>query len=140
MKSAMCVADNVALRDQVVTPTTGWSTDRTADATISFIERESASGSPFLAYVPFLAPHGGTINSEILETWHAAEEYVTPYTDLGYSKELAAVWGMVSQLDAAVGRILSALDTAGVADNTGVIFMVRHLHFGNFQSSNFKSS
>lgn len=111
----------------------GYTTDLIADAAVRFIREHADESSPFLAYVPFNAPHS---------PFQAKEEYLPMYSDL------AAVQGnwtgnseappqrpsaqqiqnrrilgaMIHSLDEGVGRILDALDEAGVTEDTLVIF------------------
>ena len=44
-------------------------------------------------------------------------------------RDVAIYYGMVSFMDAAIGRILSRLDELGIADNTIVVFITDHGHF-----------
>ena len=111
----------------------GYSTDLIADAATRFIEKHADDPSPFLLYVPFNAPHS---------PFQAKEEDLPLYTDLAAVegnwsgattvneqpggeqrlKDRRILGAMVHSLDEGVGRILDALDAAGVADNTFVLF------------------
>lgn len=104
-----------------------YSTDLFADAAIDFIRRRSATDQPWFCYLPFNAPHfpspGNRIEGEP-NIWQAPDWALAEY---GYApdepdpaKRYAAV---VTALDAAIGRVLTALDAAGVAENTFVFFM-----------------
>lgn len=78
---------------------------RTVDAAIDFVGREAARGRPFFAYVAPIAPH----------------------TPLAVGAEWKGRSGLglyadyVMQVDHEIGRLLAALDTAGVAAETLVI-------------------
>lgn len=51
------------------------------------------------------------------------------HADAEAARKAALYWGMVSCMDAAIGRILDQLDALGIADNTLVIFSTDHGHF-----------
>ncbi|TKG93711.1 hypothetical protein EYV94_15815 [Puteibacter caeruleilacunae] len=77
---------------------------------------------PFFLYYPIILPHTFV---------QANEEYVEPYKGkfpaLGNGKKenslgLAGYAGMVSQMDAAVGKVLNLLKELNIDDNTLVIF------------------
>lgn len=71
-----------------------------------FIEENSASEEPYFLYVPFAAPH---------TPWVPKDEYK------GVS-EAGQYGDFVQMVDAAVGKIMDAIDKSGEADNTIVIF------------------
>lgn len=50
-------------------------------------------------------------------------------SDEAAAKNAAVYWGMVSCMDAAIGRILDQLDALGTADDTLVVFSTDHGHF-----------
>lgn len=111
----------------------GYTTDLIADAAVRFIETHAADDSPFLCYVPFNAVHS---------PFQAKEEHLPLYADLaaargnwagalevnptaGAKQRLAnrrILGAMTHALDESVGRILEALDKAGIADSTFVLF------------------
>ena len=112
----------------------GYSTDLIADAAVKFIEARAREEAPFLCYVPFNAVHS---------PFQGKEEHLPIYADLAPVK---GDWGgatsinpgapraeaqlanrrilgaMNHSLDEGIGRILDALDAAGIADNTLVLF------------------
>jgi uncharacterized sulfatase len=49
--------------------------------------------------------------------------------DVVLRKNIAVYYGMVSFLDAQIGRILDSLDALGIAENTLVVFSTDHGHF-----------
>jgi arylsulfatase len=74
--------------------------------TVSFIERQAVSGKPFFAYVALTQPH---LPSEPNPAFKG--------------KTRNGDWAdMLAEMDANVGRILAAVDSAGVRENTIVIF------------------
>jgi len=95
----------------------GYATDLIADAACRFI-REHASEGPLLVTVAFGAPH---------PPFQAPEAYLEQYDDLpqedgqpGLRQVRAA---MITCMDAGIGRILGALDSAGIAQDTLVWFL-----------------
>ena len=71
-----------------------------------FIDRQSRENQPFLLYLPLTAPHK--------PVWPA--ERFRGKTDLGPYGDF------IVQVDATVGDVMKAVDTAGVRDRTVVIF------------------
>jgi arylsulfatase B len=96
----------------------GYTTDLVAAAATSFIERHAGDG-PFFCYVPFSAPHDPLqAPKETIERFAALDDNAGDNRPSDRQK-LAA---MISRMDDGVGRILGALDKAGVAKNTIVWF------------------
>lgn len=111
----------------------GYATDLIADAAVRFIEKHAAGGAPFLCYAPFNAVHS---------PFQAKEEHLPLYAGLaaaqgnwagalevnptaGAERRLAdrrILGAMTHALDESVGRILEAIDKAGIADSTFVLF------------------
>ena len=111
----------------------GYTTDLIADAAARFIREHADDAEPFLCYVPFNAPHS---------PFQAKEDDLTLYANLppargffqgfeGVSMEAnrearerdrRILGAMVHSLDQGVGRILDAIDQAGISHNTFVLF------------------
>ncbi|MFV1996297.1 MAG: sulfatase-like hydrolase/transferase, partial [Verrucomicrobiales bacterium] len=99
----------------------GYSTDLIAAAAARFITEHAGDG-PFLCYVPFNAPHS---------PFQAKDEDIESYRDLpelpgaraGKEKKRPVYAAMVTSMDEGIGRILQAIDEAGIAANTLVWFM-----------------
>lgn len=66
---------------------------------------------PLFLYVPFNGVHS---------PFQCPEEYLRPYANLKGNRRLLA--GMLSAVDEAIGKIVQALDAAGIRDNTLIIF------------------
>lgn len=90
----------------------GWTCSGLTDMAIEFI-RKNREG-PFFAYLPYLTPHG---------VWHAPPEEIEAYQKQGLSREFATLAGMITYMDKNVGRLMAALDAAGLRENTIVMFM-----------------
>lgn len=84
-------------------------TEVIAERAADFIR--SGGPDPFLCYVPFNAPH---------YPMHAPKEYVDRFPDLPEDRRIMAA--MIAAMDDGVGRILDALDEAGLAEDTIVFF------------------
>jgi arylsulfatase A-like enzyme len=79
------------------------------DHTIAYIgERAAASreGKPFFAYVPLAAPHTPIVPSAEFQ----GSSGISPYADF------------VKQVDADMGRLMTALEAQGLAENTLIVF------------------
>ncbi|MBX9791487.1 MAG: arylsulfatase [Pirellulales bacterium] len=92
--------------------THGYCSDVYTDAAIDFIEHQS--GRPFFAYLAFNCPH---LPLEV----RAGDD--TPYRAAGLDDVTAKVYGMVTNIDENIGRLLDVLDEARLADDTIVIFL-----------------
>ncbi len=90
----------------------GYAADRLADDAIEFL-RENRSG-PFCLYLPHIAVHS---------PWEAPPELMAKYQKKGCSPRLAALYGLLEQMDRAIGRVLDELDRLGLAENTVVFFL-----------------
>jgi arylsulfatase A-like enzyme len=123
----------------------GYSTDLLADFAVDFVERHAAEPAPFFLLVAFNAPHGPLLPAE---RHRGASGSVAPEpppsldeTDLAdkpaWLREVAAnpavrhlLWQsgqaateeLLLGVDEAVGRVLDALDRAGIANDTLVLF------------------
>jgi len=127
----------------------GFSSTIFANAAIEFLNRYSAGdrSSPFFAYVAFTAPHDPrTPPGEYLTMYRPEEmplpadymplhpfhngwmtgrdEQLAPWprTPEVIRSQLAEYYGMISHMDAEIGRILSCLRTNGLLENTIIVF------------------
>ncbi len=89
-----------------------WTDAKMTDMAIDFMSRNREE--QFFAFIPYLAPH---------ESWAAPEEYIEPYANMGQSDNFSTLNGMLSHLDYQVGRVVDAVDSLGIAENTIIIFM-----------------
>ncbi|MEM8875988.1 MAG: sulfatase-like hydrolase/transferase [Planctomycetota bacterium] len=93
-------------------PITDWAEMHFTDHAIEFI-REPRD-RPFFLYLPYMSPHS---------PWRSPQRYQQPFLDRGDSENLAAFWGMVHFLDDQIGRVLTAVEEAGLAEDTVVLFL-----------------
>jgi len=69
---------------------------------------------PFFLYLATNAPHG---------PYRVDPKYSEPYLAQGMPKARAQFWGMITNIDENVGRLLKTLEDLGIADDTIIIFM-----------------
>jgi arylsulfatase A-like enzyme len=118
-----------------------------ADAAIEFIKTLPQEGRPFFGYVAFTSPHDPRTPPPPFDVMYDPEQ--TPLPDnflpehpfdngelhnrdedllpmprdpVAIRKEIAAYYGMISEVDAEIGRILDTLVQQGLSDNTIVVF------------------
>ncbi len=90
----------------------GYCTDIFTDATIQFIEK--TRNRPFFAYLSTNAPH---------TPLQIDDSYVKPYLNMGLDETTAKIYGMVTNIDENVGKLMRKLDETNLSDNTIVIFL-----------------
>jgi arylsulfatase A-like enzyme len=103
--------------------------DRLASEVATFIKAHK--DEPFFVYLPFYSVH-----TPLMAPKHLVEKYEAKRKRLGLEPRFEREWprenrvvqehavyaGMVESMDAAVGKVLTALEKNGVADDTLVIF------------------
>lgn len=90
----------------------GWTSDIISGIAIDYMKRER--NNPFFLYVAY---------PEVHEPWYAPDDLVEKYLKKGVSKSLATVFAMNEQLDASIGKLLTAVDKEGLSEDTVVIFV-----------------
>ncbi|MHC4430890.1 MAG: sulfatase-like hydrolase/transferase [Planctomycetota bacterium] len=90
----------------------GYCTDIWFDGALDFIEANKSR--PFFCYIPTNAPHG---------PYNVADKYSKPYRDRGVKPNQANFYGMITNIDENMGRLMRRLRELGLADNTILIFM-----------------
>ncbi len=107
----------------------GKTTDRIADAAVQFIDAHK--DQPFFAYLPFQAVHTPiSARSDLIAKYERKQASAPPdawgterASKVRLVQNHAAYAAMLEQMDAAIGRVLSALDRSGLAERTVVVFM-----------------
>jgi arylsulfatase A-like enzyme len=124
-----------------------FSTTLYAETAIQFLNSPEAKEKPFLCYVAFTSPHDPRTPPEKYRSMYDPEEITLPPNFLPQhpfdngdlkvrdemllshprsvqevKKEIALYYGMVSEMDEQVGRILEALDKNGFRENTLIVF------------------
>jgi arylsulfatase A-like enzyme len=106
--------DPVIRHNGTFAKTHGYCTDVFFSAAESWIESQQKTSEPFFAYIAPNAPHG---------------PYLCPkpakqrFLDCGFGDEQASYYGMIENIDANVGRLMSKLNSLGLMKNTVIIFM-----------------
>lgn len=90
----------------------GYCTDVYFNEAMRFIDE--ADERPFFIYLPTNAPHSPYL---------VADEYREPYAAQGLNDKDARIYGMITNIDDNVGRLLDHLESKNLRDNTIVIFM-----------------
>lgn len=90
----------------------GWSDEVVVDYAIDFMEKNRDHS--FLAYLSFLTCH---------EPLVAKEELIQKYMSLGLSRHLSAIYAMIENMDAEIGRLIEVLKQMGLYDNTVLVFL-----------------
>ena len=80
--------------------------DRIADKAVGYISDKSKAEKPFFLYMPLTAPH----------------KPVSPHKRFQGKTKLGPYGDFIVQVDATVGRVLQAIDDAGIKGNTLVMF------------------
>ena len=100
-------------------PTEGYITDVLTNEALKFIEEHQQE--PFFCYIPYNVPHS---------PFQVADAYFDKYysqldtmRDEQERSKLACVYGMCENLDDNVGRLVSALDSLSLSDNTIVMYL-----------------
>lgn len=94
--------------------TQGYCTDVFFAEALQWIEARSRSTTPFFAYITTNAPHAPLM---------CPEEYQRMYKGKGLPEETEKYFGMVTNIDDNVGKLMSRLVDWGLDRNTVLIFM-----------------
>ena len=90
----------------------GYCTDIFFDAAQRFVELNR--DRPFFAYIPTNAPHS---------PYDVPDSYIDHYKAKGLDDKDARIYGMITNIDENIGRLMATLDELQLADNTILIFM-----------------
>ena len=123
----------------------GYRVDALTDAAIRYVDRRQAD--PFYLFLSFLEPHHQNQRDDYPAPYGYAERYAGRWTPpdlaaLGGSSQqhLAGYWGMIRRLDEALGRVLDALSSLDLLENTILLFTSDHgCHFKT-RNSEYKRS
>lgn len=124
-----------------------FSSEMFADAAVDFLNSAKEDDRPFMAFVSFTSPHDPRNQLPDYGKKYRAEDIALPdnflpehpfdngeldirdelvlpppRTGAKIQEELALYYGMVSEVDVQIGRILRTLDTIGERDNTIIVF------------------
>lgn len=124
-----------------------FSSEMFADAAVNFLSNRKKSDNPFFAFVAFTSPHdprnqhpdyGHKYNPKEIDLpvnylpqhpfdngeLKIRDEVLLPFprTEEMIKKDLADYYGMISEVDVQIGRIMKVLEEKGELDNTIIIF------------------
>jgi arylsulfatase A-like enzyme len=99
--------------------TEGFCTDVFFAQAMKWVEDRSRRDAPFFAYIVPNAPHGPYV---------CPDSYRKPYLEAGLSDPDAAYYGMITNIDDNVGRLMANLGRGGLDRRTLVIFMTDNGH------------
>lgn len=99
-------------REEAPVKTTGDTSVAIMDIALDFIGKRAKRDQPFFAQICFGSPHA---------PHQAAEEFKKLYPDLPESEQ--NLWGEISGLDAAVGKLREELKQLNIADDTLIWFV-----------------
>ena len=115
----------------------GYRVDAMTDAAIRNIDAMNREGKPFFQFLSYLEPH----HQNHIDDYPPPEGYREAYTGKWMPPDLQALggsapqhiggyFGMVKRLDEALGRILDALKSLNILENTIILFTSDHgCHF-----------
>jgi arylsulfatase A-like enzyme len=103
--------DDTYFRNGVKEKTEGYCTDVWFREATKFIK--SNKDEPFFVYLSTNAPHGPYL---------VAEKYSKLYRDKGVPGSMAPFYGMITNIDENLGRLMAKLDELELAENTILIF------------------
>ncbi len=123
----------------------GYRVDAQTDAAIRYID--GVKDAPFFLFLSYLEPH----HQNHTDAYPAPDGYEENYrakwtppdlTALGGSAQLhlPGYYGMVKRLDEALGRLLDALKSMGILDNTVVLFTSDHGNHFKTRNDEYKRS
>lgn len=104
----------VLIEDGVERRFDGYVPDIFTDAAIAFISESADDEAPFFAFLSFNTPH---------HPLTVPDAFADPYRALGLSEETARYYGMITNIDHNVGRVLDALDERDLLDETLIVFV-----------------
>ena len=104
--------DPILRQDGVERQFKGYCTDIFFTAAMDFIERNRQQ--PFFAYIATNAPHS---------PYMAPDSYIEPYKAKGLGEKDARIYGMITNIDDNIGRLVARLADLRLAENTILVFM-----------------
>jgi arylsulfatase A-like enzyme len=99
----------------------GYCTDIWFDGAMRFIEANKER--PFFCYLTTNAPHG---------PYNIADEYSRPYLEKGVPESQARFYGMITNIDENMGRLMRRLKELKLEENTILIFMTDNGTSGSY--------
>lgn len=125
----------------------GYRVDAVTDASIRYLDERRRRADPFFLFVSYLEPH----HQNQIDDYPPPAGYRERYTGRWVPPDLAALggsahqhlggyYGMVKRLDEAYGRLLDALRSLGLAEDTVVLFTADHGNHFKTRNAEYKRS
>jgi arylsulfatase/arylsulfatase A len=126
IENARRYTDAILFRNGEQVATKGYCTDVYFDAALKFMDKAAADGKPFFVYLPTNAPHGPfhDVPEDLYQKYTAKDLTPVLLGNKGSADTVARAFAMIENVDQNVGKLFKKLDTAGLTENTIVIFMV----------------
>ncbi|MCR9290126.1 MAG: arylsulfatase [Bacteroidetes bacterium] len=129
--------DAVLENNGKIIQTKGYLTDVLTNSAIDFISENSEN--PFLAYLPLNTPHSPM---QVPDKWFDKFKDVTlpkhRYSEKEDIEKTKAAYAMAENIDWNVGRVMHALDSLGISENTIIIYFSDNGPNGSRWNSNMK--
>ncbi len=103
--------DDTYFRNGVPEKFEGYCTDVWFKETVKYIEDQK--DTPFFAYLALNAPHG---------PFNVPQEYLEMYADADLNEKQKRFYGMISNIDDNIGKLMEYLESSGKLENTILIF------------------
>lgn len=124
--------DPAILHNGKFVKTKGFCTDVFFSQAIQWLDKVRNTGAPFFCYITPNAPHAPYI---------CPDNYRALYTNSGLSSNVISYYGMISNIDDNMGRLLKQLEQWGIEKNTLVIFMTDNGHpFNNIYNAGMRGA
>lgn len=104
--------DDTYFRDGKAEKAEGYCTDVWFKEALNFIEKNKKK--PFFAYLSTNAPH---------DPFLVDDSYRTPYLKKGVQRTMASFYGMITNIDENMGRLMKRLEELKLKENTILVFM-----------------
>jgi len=121
--------DPILLRNGKPERFQGYCSDIYTREALRFIEANR--DRPFFVYLATNAPHSPL---------EIADAYVEPYRRMGLDEQVAKVYGMVTNMDENIGRVLARLEELKLAEDTLVIFLTDNGPAGKRYNGNMRGT
>ncbi len=121
--------DPVLFRNGVPVKTKGYCSDIYTDEAIAFIQKNK--DRPFFVYLPFNCPHSPhEVKEQDYLLYKDKVKSANQFNYPGYplegefdAEQTARLYGMVTNIDENIGKVLSTLETLQLTENTIVVFL-----------------
>ncbi|MFI2856587.1 sulfatase-like hydrolase/transferase [Paenibacillus sp. JSM ZJ436] len=125
----------------------GYRVDAQTDAAVRYIQKQQEMENPFFLFLSYLEPHHQNYSDNYPAPDGMEEMYASRWTPpdlaaLGGTahQHLGGYYGMVKRLDEALGRLLDALKSLNMLENTIILFTSDHGNHFKTRNGEYKRS